>query len=369
MLRLAVFSPLLFSVCLVTTPEFVPAPAAPETLTGRWRADIRESKPDRIYFELRRDDEDGRHHMGTTLSRSAFTGLPSNLSNTGVIKFELRRDAGLTAFEGEFRDNWGTGRFTFTPDATFAADLQKRGERDTDTERLFAFALHDVDRQFIADIEKLGYKNLDGDQLLAFRIHGVSPEFITAMRKLGYEDLSADDLVAFRIHGVSPEFVAGMRQAGFTHLDADKLVAFRIHGVNAEAIAEFKNSRGDARVRQVPRRPWLQPHRLRRSRCHAHPRCLPPVHQRAAVAWILERPGGHPGVDAYPPRGPRFHPRGSRRRLYEHEPGGSDRLLHPRPSVDGEAEAVGADPVFNVTGGMTAWRQVGLPEKGSDQGS
>ena len=189
-MRLALLSPFLFSVCLVTTSEFASPPAAGDAVTGRWRADVREKVPDRIYFDLRLDDDGERHQMGTTLLRESFSGLPTSLSNTGVITFELRRDAGTTAFEGEFRDDWGSGRFTFAPNAEFAAAVRQRGERRDDPERLFAFALHDVSREFIAQLEKLGYKDLDGDQLLAFRIHGVTPEFITAIRKLGRPSLA-----------------------------------------------------------------------------------------------------------------------------------------------------------------------------------
>ncbi len=242
MTRILFLSSLLLSVCLVT-PELAtqadPKQSASEPVTGRWRADAKDSSPDRLYFDLRFDDREDRHQVGTAIARDAFTGLPPELSKTGPIGFELRRDAGTTRFEGEFRDGWGSGRFSFAADPAFASMMQQRGMKrrgeGREAERMFAFAIHDVSRAFIQQIEQQGHTGLTGDQLLAFRIHGVTPEFVAEMKKLGYE-LSSDQLVAFRIHRVTPELVAQMKQAGYTSLSGDDLVAGRIHGVTPEFV-------------------------------------------------------------------------------------------------------------------------------------
>lgn len=114
-------------------------------------------------------------HFGHSIEASAFRGLSASAMNATVetpVRFQLAREAGTFDFDGTFLNADGVGRFTFTPDASYADRLRSLG-------------------------------------VTAFRIHGVTPQFARDVRDRGVSALSADRLVAMRIHGVTTDFVRG----------------------------------------------------------------------------------------------------------------------------------------------------------------
>ncbi len=175
--------------------------------------------------------------------------------------------------EGTFKQGFGAGLFTFSPNPAFLDTVRAMGvgvesekrrdgrERDQDA-RLLQFALSDVSTAFIQsmraagydvsldkylafrifnitpaylrELNDLGYRDLDSDAITSFRIHKVTPEFIRGIRELGYDDIPARKLVAMRIHRVTPEFVRELKAAGYSGIPIDKLISMRIHGVDAE---------------------------------------------------------------------------------------------------------------------------------------
>jgi len=151
---------------------------------------------------------------------------------------------GTIDFTGPFQSGEGVGRFSFTPNRSYAATLQSLGlstASHIDDEDLFSLAMHDVSIAFIRDMQSLGYReNLD--QYVAFRIHGVTGEFSRAMKDLGVKGLSGDQLVAMRIHGVSTDYVRELRDLGYTGLSSDDLVSMRIHGVSSRFIRELASA-------------------------------------------------------------------------------------------------------------------------------
>lgn len=212
------------------------------------------------------------NHNSHPIERTAFTGLTAAQMSAAVetpVDFRLVRDAGTLRFTGTFMNSEGVGRFTFEPNASYAATLRGLGvaASDLDDDKLFALALHDISSAFIKEMQSLGYREdldryiafrihgaspqfvrdlnalgykPDADQLVTFRIHGVTPEFIRDIRALNYQP-DAEELVTFRIHGVSPEFIRGMRELGVRELDADNLVALRIHGASVDYVRDLRN--------------------------------------------------------------------------------------------------------------------------------
>jgi hypothetical protein len=251
------------------------ATAAFAATEGAWTASTDEKRPDRFYINITR----GRHHnMGTTMKISEFTGLTRaqiDAATMTPVRFEMRREAGNSVFEGTFRNGKGAGQFVFTPNAAYINTLrsmgidmtrEKKKNRDWDEEEeLFALAMHDVSTAFIKsmiaegyrvsledyltmrifditpeyirEMRGLGFKNITHDELVASRIHKVTPEYVRQMRAAGW-DLSLDELQSSRIHGATPEFAAEMRKLGY-NLDHDDLISFRIHRVTAEFIDEL----------------------------------------------------------------------------------------------------------------------------------
>ncbi|HEX5043954.1 MAG TPA: hypothetical protein VFV75_13670 [Candidatus Polarisedimenticolaceae bacterium] len=245
-------------------------------LDGAWTASRDEMDADRIYVQMTR----GRtHNMGTTMSLRAFTGLSPDALQAATatpVRFELRRDAGDTTFEGSFREGKGAGQFSFAPRPAFLETVRAlgietgkpgRGKSRDEEEQLFGLALcdvtvayiksmiaegyrltledyqsmriFDVTPQYIREMRDLGFHNVSHDELVATKIHGVTPSYIRQMRKSGW-DLSLDDYQANRIHGVTPQFIAEMRELGYRDLSADDLLSFRIHGVTREFIRELR---------------------------------------------------------------------------------------------------------------------------------
>lgn len=262
---------LMLAVCLLAA---VPAFAA---LEGAWTASTETKRAGHVYFNL---NQGRNHNMGTTMEVSGFTNLTAAQMAAATmtpVQFELRREAGNTAFEGTFRNGKGAGQFTFTGNRAYfdtlrslgvdtTLDGRKKKNRDED-ETLFALALHDVSTAFIRSMQaegfkvslekylqmrifditpeyvremrSLGFNNLDADELVASRIHKVTPDYVRKMRAAGW-NLSLDELQSTAIHGATPEFAEEMRKHGYGNLDIDDLVSFRIHKVTPEFIAELR---------------------------------------------------------------------------------------------------------------------------------
>lgn len=244
---------------------------------GAWTASRDKEDADRIYVQMTR----GRtNNMGTTMPLRAFTGLSDAALGAAVptaVRFELRREAGDTAFEGTFKGGKGAGQFTFVPRPEFLDGVRalgidtgksKHGRAQDQDEQLFGLAMcdvtlayiksmiaegyrvglddylsmriFDVTPEYIHEMRDLGFEKVSHDELVASRIHGVTPSYVREMRKAGW-DLSLDDYQASRIHGATPAFAEQMRRLGYGDLSHDDLLAFRIHGVTGEFIRELRD--------------------------------------------------------------------------------------------------------------------------------
>ena len=260
---------LTLAVCLLATTAYA-------DLEGAWTAAADEKRPDRMYVNITR----GRNHnMGTTMRLSDFallTRAQIDATTMTPVRFEMRREAGTSVFEGTFRKGKGAGQFTFTANRGYIAAVKalgvpfdlsgKRHRRDwSEEEELFTLALHDVSTSFIKSMQAIGFKEslekylemrifditpeyvremralgftkLDSDELVSTKIHKVTPDYVRKMRAAGW-DLSLDELQSSAIHGATPEFAAEMRKLGY-NLNFDDLVSFRIHRVTAEFIHEI----------------------------------------------------------------------------------------------------------------------------------
>jgi hypothetical protein len=205
---------------------------------GAWRLTLTDSG--KLQMDLVQDHNRNSH----PIERTELTGLSAAQVEAGTdtpVDFRLVRDAGSLHFTGTFVRGDGVGRFTFEPNAAYAATLRTLGvtPHELDDETLFSLALHDVSASFIKEMQALGYHE-DLDQYVAFRIHGATPQFARELVSLGYKT-DGDQLVAFRIHGVSVPFIQGMKELGVGELDADNLVALRIHGASVEYVRELRD--------------------------------------------------------------------------------------------------------------------------------
>lgn len=224
----------------------VPARAA-GGIRGLWTAEQsswRTKSPaaaDLLQLTLRRTRTSGRDSSSFMLPLADLSSLTrAQLSGaTSDVRFTLARDAGTFSFEGQVGQGEGVGRFSFASSQEFAQALQRLGYGGLDDEKLYALALHDVNRGFIAELEALGYEKVPLDDLVSLRIHGASPSFIRELAALGFARLTVDDLVSLRIHGATSEFIRALKALGYESLTADDLVSLRIHGATPEFVREL----------------------------------------------------------------------------------------------------------------------------------
>ncbi len=210
---------------------------------GRWTLEHRAAR-DRVQLTFRNLESDERHD-GTT----SFDVAPSELSGLslpavdgagGDASFRLVRDAGTLTFDGRVGRGLGLGVYTFAPNASFLADLARRGygtASDTDALRL---AFGGIGGVYLARLDALKYQRPTIGELVRLGTHGVSIEYLNSMAALGFNAGSAAELTRLRDHGVTPDYVTELRKAGYTTLEPSEFVRARDHGVDAGLVQGFK---------------------------------------------------------------------------------------------------------------------------------
>ena len=218
-----------------------------EGRSGTWQMWISDDGRTRVMLS---DREGSWHSIDSDIDHVEFQFHDANGTMVGTAK--VTREAGTFALEGILKPGPGksavaAGTFTFSPSATFAAELVKRGFARPTTREQYLLARSDVGFAFIDELAKQGYTRPDLATLVRASEHGVTMSHLRAMAQLGYRLSQVDALITQVDHGVSPDFVRGLRDAGFTNVSADDLVRTRDHGVDASYIKELKEEGFDVR--------------------------------------------------------------------------------------------------------------------------
>jgi beta-lactamase regulating signal transducer with metallopeptidase domain len=208
------------------------------SLAGTWELQAGRTAGE-VYLELRQ----GHSSSGHSIPLSSLEGLSrAQLDRAGSVVFALRRDAGTFNFTGSLRDGVGAGTYTFTPSATFAAELARRGVDQPTAQEQHELATHDVGLALVDELRTQGYPTPKVADLVRAGHHGVTADYVKAMGGLGYSVGTMDALVRLRDHGVTPDYVRGLTAAGLPKLPAEALVNARDHGVTPDfiqALASF----------------------------------------------------------------------------------------------------------------------------------
>ncbi|MBV9241532.1 MAG: hypothetical protein JO314_05950 [Acidobacteria bacterium] len=263
----AAASCLLFIVIVIGSLTIV----AQSTITGEWHGSVRTDKPDRdqpwkelmkgrvnIEFDRWRN---GNNHssIGMDFSPSEL-GLTDQQVQNGNVAFRLVREAGTVDAQGTFTDGKGSGKFTFTPNLQFVADMKSRGfdfERpsshsikfnksddgeNTVEERLLSAALLNVTIALADDLNSANFGKLDVDDLFKAAIFHVDSKFMAEMKNTGFPNLTFDDLVKARIFKIDADYVRQVNEMGLGIKDFEGLVKYRIFKVTPDFLAELKNA-------------------------------------------------------------------------------------------------------------------------------
>jgi hypothetical protein len=155
------------------------------------------------------------------------------------VKFQLKRDAGAFNLEGWFKDGNGSGHFTFSPNASFAAELDKQGFGRPTDEQLLSLAMNDTGFAFINELKAQGYDTSTVDQLVKLGNHGVNLDYLQGLKAMGYSVKSTELVTKMRDHGVNLSFIRGLADLGYTNLAPEELIRTKDHGVSPKFITEF----------------------------------------------------------------------------------------------------------------------------------
>src|SRR5438309_7390773 len=146
--------------------------AATDSRTGVWTAEFQD---DTLQMTLFRGTHD---MMGFDEPLSAYSGLTKAdlLSTAANVQFELRRPAGVIAFEGRVANGTGAGHYRFTPNDAFIREMDGLGYRDFKDAMPLVFAAHDFSPQSLRELRAMGCQPTqhEAEEIAIFR---VTPEF------------------------------------------------------------------------------------------------------------------------------------------------------------------------------------------------
>lgn len=179
---------------------------------------------------------DGRSNYGRTIERSNLV----DVTRTGErVTFNLRRPAGVFAFEGKGTMERAAGFYTFTPDSGFRRDIERLGFKDVDDKALFVFAMDDLSIPAVKQLQGLVADTLDTPQLVRLINHGAGVRYVQAMNDAGFKKLQSNEYRRARDHGVTQEFVREMAALGVT-APLEELIRLRDHGVTPAYVREMR---------------------------------------------------------------------------------------------------------------------------------
>jgi hypothetical protein len=229
-----------------------------DSAASQWLIEYKTGE-EKVHLTLRyvrkRDDHSGYSNTGFMISPDQLTGLTREqaMSAGTHVQFQLKRDAGTFNFDGWFKEGNGSGHFTFTPNSSFASELNKQGLGTPTAEQQLSMALNDVGFALINELKAQDYERPTLDQLVKMGNHGVRLEYLQGLKQLGYNLKSVDFLIKMRDHGVSLNFIRELAALGYSGQTAEELIRTRDHGVSAKYINEFIA----AGYTKLPLRDWI----------------------------------------------------------------------------------------------------------------
>ncbi len=207
---------------------------------GVWEAELRNNS---VCLHIKKGGIGKNYYWSSSECFLASDFNPA-IRNNSEGEFSLTRDPGTLVLKGEFSNNEGTGRYTFTPNNEFINIAKREGYKISE-KKLIHFFLSGIDKSFFGFLKSNGYTNVSEDDLLALAIHDVNEDYIMDIngefKKVKYDKPTVEELVAMKIHNVDMEYVKSFGKELYEDLDVDQLIAAAIHNVDPKYISEFKS--------------------------------------------------------------------------------------------------------------------------------
>ncbi|MBD1363409.1 peptidase M56, BlaR1 [Mucilaginibacter sp. ZT4R22] len=203
---------------------------------GNWKATIKGNKLDmRLY-----DDSESNNMSNSDFLVSEFTALPMGRDGS----FKLTREAGNMQFTGRFDGVKGTGKYKFTPNASYKNYLESEGITGITSDDDIAFFFLNIKKSYIAMLKSNGYKDPSKDDVIACVALGVDEPYIKSMKQNGYPSIKLQELITGKALGINGTFISEIHKAGYPKVSWDKLVSFKAQGIDGKYISKFKAANG-----------------------------------------------------------------------------------------------------------------------------
>jgi len=174
-----------------------------------------------------------------------FFTSPNNINESSIqlsqlrVPLDLMREAGTLHLEGSLQ-NGGGGRFTFTPNPSFPAEMSSLGIGGLTDRTMFVLAVYGVGATYVREVNAVGVQPRSANQLIGMAALHVTLEDVREFAALGYTSLSADSLISMRALGVSSDFVKEIEALGFLNPSVNQLISMRAQGVTPEYIRKIR---------------------------------------------------------------------------------------------------------------------------------
>ena len=202
---------------------------------GQWKIDAR-GGGDQVQLNFTRTWNQGnsRGNWSSTedYDRDDIRGLPSGTRAEGPVSMTIAREAGTIRLDGRMNDGQGSGKFTFTPDAAYVADLERYGFGKVSDEDVFRLCAHDVDRASIKEARSLGLRDLSLEGLIRMRANGVTPEFVRDLTGAGYRNLDVEQVIRLQVNGVTSKYFKGIVPSPGRQPTIEEIIRYKVNGLD-----------------------------------------------------------------------------------------------------------------------------------------
>jgi hypothetical protein len=232
----------------ITKNEKIKAPKGPRknmnisgnlATEGQWFATI---KGNEVSIQFKQDENDASMNQ-STFDLSLFPNLPKGTAGT----FRLTREAGTMEFNGKFEGDQGMGRYKFTGDKDYAAQMARETGEELDDQDQMVFFFIDVKKSYVQMLKAEGFTGVAKHDLIPLVALDVNREFISSIRQSGFKEFSLHDLIPMRALGINGAYITEIRNAGYPNITMEKLVAFKSQGIDAAYLAKMRSTVGNSR--------------------------------------------------------------------------------------------------------------------------
>jgi hypothetical protein len=162
-------------------------------------------------------DSDCTNMNNSTVEWSRWTGVSqAQLQAAGsALTAQMTGEAGALECTGTVHDGVLSGRYRFSPDASFPQKMAAIGFDGITERKQLSYLMLDISTAWVKEMRGLGVTDLSTNQLTSLKALHVDANYIHTMAAAGYPELRANKLTEMKAVGVTPEKVQEAKSLGF----------------------------------------------------------------------------------------------------------------------------------------------------------